>query len=713
MTKSAELSLNQDLTTHKNANTRMRSLLRPLGALSGTVLMAVVFALVPVKPAFGVIRYGVNGSPIDPANLGKGGWILNPITDPDSTFGAMKSQGFNYVIVKAARADTIWTGSTYVPVSNPVGAMFTNALVQTAHAHGLLIFGSNRTGGDSVPWTIDPTEITNEVAVADFVFNQGADGFIWDAESTWESSNTGLGANGPTYAWWLASMVRQHWPTNFLALNCADTLWLHSSLPYQQFAYWSDCIMPMVYHHSASQGNPFAAILWTDVNYQKWQNQITNSSSVMNGQTYYWSNSIKPLVLMRDTYADTSDQSVRDFIDYTVADPTFVTTGGYQGFDGFRSELFTAGQIAYMQASTISSFSNVVNNIVMDDAWASMSSPGTWTLVKTMDASTSTVNFYGSGGQRTNSFGTNFFCRVLNNSGAYMQFTPNILTAGDYNVYQWHPTTNSTSTNVPFVINYNGGSTTIHADQTTNAGNWSLLGKFNFAAGTAGYIRVTDSVTDPAGNVALVDGVKLAFVGSVTKLGSSANPSVYGDSVTLTATVAVAGGPATGTITFMDGATTLGTAALDTSARATFITNNLSATGSPHSLTAVYGGDSNFPASTSSAVSQTITAKSLTASLTGTASKVYDGTIAATLAATNVFAAGRAERGHRQPQQSGQRKLRHQTRRHRQDRQCDGFGDFRAVCGQLHLVRHLGFRPHRHDQPDQPDGDSGRQHQGL
>src|SRR5712692_8323205 len=94
-----------------------------------------------------------------------------------------------------------------------------------------------------------------------------------------------------------------------------------------------------------------------------------------------------------------------------------------------------------------------------------------------------------------------------------------------------------------------------------------------------------------------------------TVLGSSANPSVFGQSVTFTATVSDAStgstGTPTGTVTFKDGATTLGTGTLS-SGVATFSTSALSVSGSPHSITAVYAGDSNFSGSTSSALSQAV-----------------------------------------------------------------------------------------------------------
>jgi Bacterial Ig-like domain (group 3) len=91
---------------------------------------------------------------------------------------------------------------------------------------------------------------------------------------------------------------------------------------------------------------------------------------------------------------------------------------------------------------------------------------------------------------------------------------------------------------------------------------------------------------------------------SATTLTSSINPSVGGQSVTFTATVtSTAGGTPTGTVTFADGATSLGTGALNAGV-ATF-TKSFPTMGS-HSITASYGGDTNFAVSTSSALSQAV-----------------------------------------------------------------------------------------------------------
>src|SRR3979409_1120111 len=80
---------------------------------------------------------------------------------------------------------------------------------------------------------------------------------------------------------------------------------------------------------------------------------------------------------------------------------------------------------------------------------------------------------------------------------------------------------------------------------------------------------------------------------SATTLISSRNPSALGQAVTFTATVKPASGTVTptGTVTFNDGATVLGSGPLS-GGTATFTTSGLGA--GVHSITAVYGGDASF-----------------------------------------------------------------------------------------------------------------------
>ena len=91
---------------------------------------------------------------------------------------------------------------------------------------------------------------------------------------------------------------------------------------------------------------------------------------------------------------------------------------------------------------------------------------------------------------------------------------------------------------------------------------------------------------------------------SSTSVTSSNNSSNRGAAVTFTATVtSSATGTPTGTVTFQDGASTLGTGTLS-GRRATFTTSGLG-TGA-HSITAIYSGDANFTGSTSPILTQTI-----------------------------------------------------------------------------------------------------------
>ncbi|PYU05528.1 MAG: hypothetical protein DMG33_10600, partial [Acidobacteria bacterium] len=99
-----------------------------------------------------------------------------------------------------------------------------------------------------------------------------------------------------------------------------------------------------------------------------------------------------------------------------------------------------------------------------------------------------------------------------------------------------------------------------------------------------------------------------------TTVSSSVNPSVFGQPVTFTA--AVSPSSATGTVTFKDGSTTLGTSTLS-GGTATLTPVSL-APGS-HSITAVYGGDSAFSGSTSSALTQTVNQASTTMSVSSSA----------------------------------------------------------------------------------------------
>ena len=123
-------------------------------------------------------------------------------------------------------------------------------------------------------------------------------------------------------------------------------------------------------------------------------------------------------------------------------------------------------------------------------------------------------------------------------------------------------------------------------------GSHSIYAIYN---GDGNYVGSTSSVLTQ-----VVQGV------TTTSVGSSLDPSKFGQSVTFTATVTAtppASGTPTGTVTFMDSATSLGPGTLSGGV-ATLSTSSLAVGG--HTISVVYGGDSNFMGSTSSGVTQTV-----------------------------------------------------------------------------------------------------------
>jgi hypothetical protein len=147
-------------------------------------------------------------------------------------------------------------------------------------------------------------------------------------------------------------------------------------------------------------------------------------------------------------------------------------------------------------------------------------------------------------------------------------------------------------------------------------GDGTFYAPVEYPAGTDGYgLIFVDVNADAAMDAITGNGdfpgatVLLNAAGNTTALVSSANPSSYGQPITLTATVTrtvrgVTTVP-TGTITFKDGVTTLGSASVDGSGQASLVVATLSA--GDHQLSVVYSGDSSFLSSTSNSITQTVT----------------------------------------------------------------------------------------------------------
>jgi hypothetical protein len=139
----------------------------------------------------------------------------------------------------------------------------------------------------------------------------------------------------------------------------------------------------------------------------------------------------------------------------------------------------------------------------------------------------------------------------------------------------------------------------------------AVTGGFNVSGSNIyahnGYNSISITVFHFGGSNFIFNSAAQVVAATGTALASSVNPSNSGQSVTFTATVSTVvsnQGVPVGTVTFKDGTTTLGTVALNSSAKASFSTSSLAV--GQHSITASFNGSANYLSSTASTLTQTV-----------------------------------------------------------------------------------------------------------
>ncbi len=197
-------------------------------------------------------------------------------------------------------------------------------------------------------------------------------------------------------------------------------------------------------------------------------------------------------------------------------------------------------------------------------------------------------------------------------------------------------TVNAPASGIPTgIVTFKDGASTLGAG--TLAG-----GAANFSTSTPlsqGLHTITASYggdTSNGGSVSLALNQIVGQAGGTVVLAASNNPSVTGQSVTFTATVSAvpaSAGTPSGLISFVDGSTAIGVGTLDGNGAASFATPALAA--GPHSITAVYGGDSNFKPGVSSAVPEIVNPAATTTAAVSSANPAVFGQ-SVTLTATVV-----------------------------------------------------------------------------
>jgi alpha-tubulin suppressor-like RCC1 family protein len=207
-------------------------------------------------------------------------------------------------------------------------------------------------------------------------------------------------------------------------------------------------------------------------------------------------------------------------------------------------------------------------------------------------------------------------CWGRNTSGQAPVITlvPNTLPNAALNTAYSQNFTASGGSATPYTFSTVAGATPTGLTLDAN-GTWSgaptMMGTFDFT------VQARD-----ANNIATIRDYTLVVdrTNTTTTLASSQNPSVLGQSVTLTAVVAGSAGTPTGGVAFQNGGVTIsgcGAQALNGSGQATCTISTLAI--GAHSLTAVYSGDTNYNGSTSATVAQVVNRASTTTTLSSSA----------------------------------------------------------------------------------------------
>jgi hypothetical protein len=162
-------------------------------------------------------------------------------------------------------------------------------------------------------------------------------------------------------------------------------------------------------------------------------------------------------------------------------------------------------------------------------------------------------------------------------------------------------------------MSFNEGTTSLGQVPVTDGR--AELAVSSLGAGTHTLTATYSGDTNNSGSVSPAVTLVVTQGRSNVIVSSSANPSDSQQSVTFTASVTVdKGAPApTGTVTFKDGANSIGTAQLSSDGTGTLPVSGL--TVGRHSITATYGGDTNFQSSTSPNLVQEVTLAKTTTTL--------------------------------------------------------------------------------------------------
>ncbi len=164
-------------------------------------------------------------------------------------------------------------------------------------------------------------------------------------------------------------------------------------------------------------------------------------------------------------------------------------------------------------------------DVILDNGDSGYSENGTWTT-----------------GTDAQDYGANYKYRSTSTtSSRYAQWQPTLPVAADYDVYVWYPAGATRPSDVQYTVYSSGGASQVFTiDQKVNGGQWVLLGRFNFPAGSTTNGRVRVSARSAQGGTSVAaDAVKFSQVVVPVSLTMTVSPAGTGN------TAPAEGGPYT------------------------------------------------------------------------------------------------------------------------------------------------------------------------
>lgn len=169
---------------------------------------------------------------------------------------------------------------------------------------------------------------------------------------------------------------------------------------------------------------------------------------------------------------------------------------------------------AYCDDWNIDGASNPYKAQILSDLDAAVAQAYQWpesgVIVDNSDAGFSVVSgTWSTGTTAADKYGADYRRNDAGTGADVVRWTPDLLQAGNYEVSVWYPEGANRASNSPFTVVHKDGAQTFPVNQTTNGGQWNVLGTFPFFAGQTGYVSLSDNAE--ASKVVIADAVRWVY----------------------------------------------------------------------------------------------------------------------------------------------------------------------------------------------------------